>query len=115
MAYTQEDIDSARSIARSKESLTKVGIANPPTLRAWIECYNEASVALRAWIKYYNETLAHLTGILEIGFDAYTKTPTYGWDIKNIPVLKTSTLTKENFEIIINDAINLYTYLISNP
>ena len=100
MAYTQEDIDSARSIARSKAPLTKAGIANP---------------TLGAWTKYYNETLAHLTSILHMGFDTYTKTLTYGWDIENIPVLKTSPLTKENFEIIINDAINLYTYLINNP
>lgn len=98
MAYTQEDINSAKSIARGKAPLR--GSPNPDQ---------------DAYLRYYNETLAHLKSVLAMGFEVYTKTLNYAWDIENIPILNTTTISKENFQEVLNDAINLYTYLINNP
>ena len=50
-----------------------------------------------------------------MGFAVYTKTLNYVWDIENIPILNTTTISKENFQEVLNDAINLCTYLINNP
>ena len=98
-AYNEDDIACAKNMALSMTPVR--GVPNG---------------TLDAQRRYYTQTRDHLRAILNMGFDAYTRSLDFPYDVRAIPVLKRyyneNNFNAGNFEDVVTDAIRLFDYLI---